>query len=56
MQLLAGTDAGTRVRGHVRGGGNSAVQPPQYGRGDGGETTHTGTLLQDVNANVAPTL
>ena len=37
MQLLAGTDVGTRVRGHVRvWGGNSAVQPHSMGGVIGG--------------------
>ena len=55
MQLLAGTDAGTGVRGRVGvWGGDSAA-----GSG-GGETrdthTHTHTGTHTVHADVAPTL
>ena len=52
MQLLAGTDAGTGVRGHVRvWGGNSTVQPHSMGGVMGGRRgthtgTHTGTYTQ----------
>ena len=62
MQLLAGTDAGTGVRGHVWmcGGGGFYCSVPQYGRGEGEsrgrhtqEHTHT---HRNVHANVAPTL
>ena len=44
-QLLAGTDAGTGVRGHVRVWGEFCCSAPQYGRGHGGGRggTHTGT-------------
>ena len=58
MQLLAGTDAGTGVRGHVRlWGGDFCCSTPQYARGHGGETrdTHRNTH-RNVHANVAPTL
>ena len=45
MQLLAGTDAGTEVRGHVQVWGEFCCSVPQYGRCHGSETrdTHTGT-------------
>ena len=46
MQLLAGTDVGTGVRGHVRvwgGGGDSAVQSHSMGGVRGGEEGHTHT-------------
>ena len=55
MQLLAGTDAGTGVRGHVRvRGGGFCCSAPQYGRGYGGDMrdthrnthTHTGTYTR----------
>ena len=56
MQLFAGTDAGTGVRGHVRvWGENSAVQPHSMGGVMGGRRgthththtgTHTGTYTQ----------
>ena len=36
MQLLAGTDAGTGVRGHVRVWGEFGGSAPQHGRGYGG--------------------
>ena len=40
--MLAGTDAGTGVRGHVRVcGGDSAVQPHSMGGVRGGEEGHT---------------
>ena len=39
MQLLAGTDAGTGVRGHVRVWGEFCCSAPQYGRGHGGGET-----------------
>ena len=58
MQLLAGMDAGTGVRGHVRVWGEFCCSAPQYGRGHGGETwdTHTHTQERTRCANVAPTL
>ena len=51
MQLLAGTDAGTGVRGHIRVWGKSAVQPHSLGGVMGGRRgthtgTHTGTYTQ----------
>ena len=72
MQLLAGTDAGTGVMGHVLVWGEFCCSAPQYGRGHGGgdeghtqEHTHTHTHTQEhthththrnVHANVARTL
>ena len=61
MQSLAGTDAGTGVRGHVGVWGELCCSVPQNGRGHGGEWrdthTHTGTHThRNVHANVAPTL
>ena len=59
VQLLAGTDAGTGVRGDVGvwGGGGFWCSAPQYGRGLGGDRrdTHRNTH-RNVHANVAPTL
>ena len=48
-QLLAGTGAGTGMRGHVGmwGGGHSAVQPHSMGRIRGGEEGHTHTHTQE---------
>ena len=68
MQLLAGMDAGTGVRGHVGVRGQFCCSAPQCGRGKGGRggthtqehthtqrNTHTHTQ-RNVHANVAPTL
>ena len=71
-QVLAGTDAGTGMRGHVGvwGGGDSAVQPHSTGGVQGGRggthththrNTHTHTHThrnthRNIHANVAPTL
>ena len=57
MQLLAGADAGTGVRGRVRVWGDFCCSAPQSGWGHGGETrdTHRNTH-GNVHANVAPTL
>ena len=57
--MLAGTDAGTGVRGHVRVWGEFCCSAPQYGQGHGGETRHTHRNThthRNVHANVAPTL
>ena len=57
MQWLAGTDAGTGVRGHVRVWGHSAVQPHSMGGVMGGDEGHTHrNTHRNVHANVAPTL
>ena len=56
MELLAGTDAGTGVRGHVRVWGEFCCSAPQYGRGHGGRRgTHRNTH-RNVHAYVIPTL
>ena len=56
MQLLAGTDAGTGVRGHVGLWGEFCCSAPQDRRGQGGRRgTHRNTH-RNVHANVAPTL
>ena len=57
MQLLAGTDAGTGVRGHVRVWGGILLFSPTVWAGSGGERrdTHTHTHT-DVHAKIAPTL
>ena len=48
MQLLAGTDAGTGVRGHVRLWGEFCCSTPQYGRGHGGgDEGHTQEHTQE---------
>ena len=55
--MLAGTDAGTGVGGHVGvWGGESAVQPHSMGGAGGGEEGHTQEHAQERYANVAPTL
>ena len=55
-QLLAGTDAGMGVRGHVRVWGAFCCSAPQYGWGQGGKGGHTHTHThRNVHANVAPT-
>ena len=65
MQLLAGTDAGTGVRGHVGVRGAILLFSPTmwagFGGGKGGTHTHTHTqehthTHRNVHANVAPTL
>ena len=57
MQLLAGTDAGTGVRGHVGVRGAILLFSPTVWAGEGGERRdrHRNTH-RNVHANVAPTL
>ena len=60
MQLLAGTDVGTGVKGHVGVcGWDSPVQSHGMGGVRGRAEGHTGThthTQRNVHANVAPTL
>ena len=58
MQLLAGTDAGTGVRGHVGVRGAILLFSPTIWAGlGGGEEGHTHrNTHRNVHANVAPTL